>query len=403
MALFLGGSGEDILSWRAVADLVKDLDEVLARERAGMLGGEEVPLLVELRRRLADELSFEKEFASDLSKALAAVDEAEDLLSQLEGFALFARSHFERRRSVVAFHEICSALQRRIICRVLRQAEEWVAQHGFGSPPGRYCWFAVGSAGRGEGTLYSGCDSLLVYDGNQGERNSFFSVFARKAEDLLGQLGLQSRMTPSDFSWQGSMGEWRTRVSEGMAGGGRGDELAVFLELADLHPLCGDAGLAEEMLTLVRGMLSFHLGSLRHVARILSEMPTGLDFFGRLRVEKSGDHRGLFNVEQYAVVPLVSNVRVLAIRCGVTATSTVDRIKGIMENGPVSVELAERLLFGFHELNAHLISLENLHGAHTVFLDPEQLSESEERALRGSLDALVNLQRVVYQTFTEHG
>ena len=406
MALFLGATGNDILEWRHVARLVEDLHERMNAEMATMQHGAEVPLLRELDSRLGEEIAFEEQFADDLSETLDAIDKEEnDLLPLREELGRLAMDHFQRRGSVMAFHEICAAVEKRLVRRTLWFVEQWMAQHGFGALPGSYCWFVLGYPGRREGTVFCECENLLVFNHMEPERTSYFQVFARKAEELLTLLGLHTRivMSPGHFSWAGSINEWRTRLSGAVSGQRKGDDMAALIELADLSPVHGDESLCEEMANMVQGMLSFHHGALRAVGRAASEMHTGLDFFGRMRIEKSGPHRGLFNLEQHALSPLICNVRLLALKCGVTSTNTVERIKGIMERGDLPVELAERLLLAFHHFSAQKIKVELKRGETGVWLDIDQLSNAEEQALRAGLETLVTLQRIAYQAFTEHG
>ena len=405
MALFLGAKGTDILSLRPVDDLVEAIHDRLGRELSVLPPGSEVPLLEDLQARLEEERAFEEEFDARFTAALQAIEmEVGNLLPAREEIGLLIQDYFERRHSVVAFFELCGTMRKNLVRRALEQVEAWMEEHGFGTPPGRYCWFILGCSGRGEGSLFCDCESVFVFHDEDVQGNPFFRVFGRKAEELLAPLGLHTRLTaaPARFGWQGSIAEWRSRLNEGMAGQHEVDELGVLTELADLSLVAGDETLAGEMLNLVRGMLEFHQGALRTLARNVSEMHTGLDFFGRLRLEKSGPNRGLFDLEQYALEPLVSNVRVLALKYGVTATGTIDRIKEVMERGPMTVELAERLLLGFHVLMSLKIRNEGA-ARGKAYLDPEQLSDREERLLKDSLDALVNLQRLVYQVFTEQG
>ena len=404
MALFLGAAGTDILSFKTVADLVEEVDERLGKELAKLPPGAAMPLLGELHARLAAERLFEEEFEQAFSAVLLSVDHKEtDLPAVREELSRLIRSHFEHRKSVVAFFELCGSMRRSMVRRVFEQVETWMEEHGFGTPPGRYCWFSLGCSGRGEGSLYCDCESVFVFDEPE-KGNPYFRVFGRKSEEILMPLGLHARFTatPGHPGWQGSLGQWRQRLNDAMAGQRNSDEVAVLMELADLSLVGGDESLADEMLTLVRGMLAFHLEALSPIARNVSEMHTGLDFFGRLRLEKSGPYRGLFDLEQYALGPLVTNIRVMALKYDVTATGTIDRIKEVMERGPLTVDLAERLLLGFHVFMSHHIILETS-AKGKGYLDVERLSNREELLLKNSLEALVNLQRLVYQVFAEHG
>ena len=87
----------------------------------------------------------------------------------------------------------------------------------------------------------------------------------------------------------------------------------------------------------------------------IAEMPVGLDFFSRLRVERRGRHKGEFDLSRYAIVPLIHNIRILAINNAVHDTATIARIKALQEHGHLSVELTERLLRAYHDFTSFKI------------------------------------------------
>ncbi|KAF0220398.1 MAG: hypothetical protein FD174_1299 [Geobacteraceae bacterium] len=408
MAIFLGARGGDILTWRNVSELASSLKGRMAERMSYLLAGEDMELMEGWKERLDEEIAFEKEFAADFAKALDDLERASDGLMQLrERLNRMAAGYFERRRSVVALHALCTAFQDRLICRVLRTTEEWMEQNGFGNPPAPYCWLVSGSLGRLEGSLSGNFDSLMVFGETESGGASYFEDFSRRAAAALESLGMKSRtdIIPAHPSWRGSMADWRLRLNEGLSGERRNEAIACLVTLADLRHLYGDEGTAAEMTNLVRGLLDYHRhGALRDISKSASEMPIGLDFFGRLRVDKSGNHRGEFNLEQFALTPLIMNICVMAIRHEVAATGTVDRIKGVLERGRLGVELAERLLMAYHDF-ASLKVFQEIRGgaaeAEGVFLNPDDMSEAEERNLKNGMEAVVNLQRIVYQTFAE--
>lgn len=405
MAVFLGAKGGDILAWRNVSELVNRLKGQMSERMSQLLPDEGLALMQGLKGRLDEEAAFEEEFFADFAKALDDLDVAGDgLMALRERINRLAAGYFERRRSVVAFHALCTTIQDRLVGRVLRSTEEWMAQNGFGNPPAPYCWFALGSLARLEGSLSGDLDSLVVFGETNGEGASYFVAFSRRAVAVLEGLGMKSRagITPVHPSWRGSIGEWRKRVVEGMEGAGQSEVLAELVNLADLRPIFGDEGMAAEMSNLVGGMLEYFRGAFRDIARNASELPIGLDFFGRLRVGRGGAHPGEINLEQFALTPLITNVRIMAIRHGVADTGTIGRIKGLLERGCLGVELAERLLMAYHDFASRKVVLE-IQGREEPFLDPEELTAVEERNLKGGLEAVVNLQRIVYQSFGEQG
>jgi CBS domain-containing protein len=136
------------------------------------------------------------------------------------------------------------------------------------------------------------------------------------------------------------------------------------------------------------------------MARIVAYHPAGFDLFGRFRTEKTGPHRKRFNLGLYGIEPLVSSVRLLAICRETAGTGTVPRIRALQEKQRLSVDLAERLLDCWHEF----LRLQIMNEAAGIpaegcrFVDLGALSPEEQQRLRAGLEAVEQLQMIVYQT-----
>lgn len=410
MAIFPGAGGDDILSCRSVAELLADVRRRLDERLSYLTTGDDVVLVDSLRGRIEEELAGEERFAVAFDGVISAISGSageEDLAPfRRRGEALVA-DHFRHRGSVLVSLRCGTAMQDHLVRRVLGFTEEWMAASGYGAPPAPYCWFASGSAGREEAGCCGEHDALLVF-GTAGDGNDdYFVTFGERAAAVLEHLGMRSTagISPALPAWRGSIGAWRQRLSDELAVVGGGEEFPSFVQLADLRRVHGPAELAEEMTVLVESFLDFHRSGFRQEARSVSAMAAGLDFFGRFRVERRGSHRGEFDIDRYALLPLLANVRLLALAAGVRATSTVSRIKGLQEKGLLDVDLAHRLLLAFHDLMSSRLGGEIARGGwggtEGCFLRIEGISPREEEGLKGSLEAVIQLQRIVHQNFAE--
>ena len=412
MAIFPGTKGEDVSAWRGAVELVAGIRDELVGRLTYLLPGADVALIGALRGRVESELAkderFREEFEEVLS-ALATTAGEDQLASAYRRGRRAVADHFRHRGSVLVLHRCCTAMQDVLVGRVLRFTEEWMARSGYGDPPAPYCWFASGNAGRSEASTSGEHDGLIVYGETDAAGSGYFTTFSLRVAALLEHVGIRSArgITPVFPAWRGSINEWRGRLAEEVAGERRGEELPELARFADLRQVSGTKELGDEMTNLARSLLSFQKGGFRLLARGAADMTTGLDFFGRLRVAKHGAHRGEFNHEQFAFAPLVANVRVLAMDAGVAATATVDRIKGLLEGGRLDVDLAQRLLRSYHDFMARRLTIEIARGAGAgyseYYLKPEELSSAEEEELKSGLEAVMSLQRIVYQSLAVHG
>lgn len=433
MALFPGAKGGDILSWRGVAEAVGELTGRSAERMSYALVDEGIDLLKGVRERLEEEISFEERFSSDFSQAmemLALARYEDDLAPLLPRFDRLAEEYFRKRGSVAALHTFFSVCRDGLLRRALQLVEEWLALEEARRAPAPYCWLASGSIGRSEQTFCVDPSYFLIYEDTSGD--GYFETFAYRAVALLKKIGLMKEggaAAAMKNLWRGGRTEWRREIVEEMAA----EDRARFPELvrrADLRLIFGDEALSGEMINVVRSMLEFHRGALREssksaaiaartraafsfpvpalrgMGKEIAEMPTGLDFFSRLRVERSGSHRGEFDLEQFALAPLVTNIRMLTINCALHETSTIDRIKGLQERGHLDVDLTERLLLAYHDFTRLKVIRQLAGGCEdegACFIDPQGLTADEESRLRNGLEAVTGLEKIAYLLFTEKG
>jgi signal-transduction protein with cAMP-binding, CBS, and nucleotidyltransferase domain len=142
------------------------------------------------------------------------------------------------------------------------------------------------------------------------------------------------------------------------------------------------------------------------LARKITAMPVALGFFGGLRVERSGEHRGEFNVEEFALAPLVKNITILACRFGLSETGTIPRIKKLVGNGRLDVELGDRLLRAYHEFSRQRIVEDVTRAVEApsgFYLNPENLNDEDMNNFKNGLESVATLQTIVYQVFAEQG
>ncbi len=434
VALLLGARNGDVLSRRGTEELFDAVQESFARRAFFQTGGEERELLLGLHNRLTDEIDYEEQFADRFAAALTELGQAEfeDQLDPL-GRRLhdLARDYFRRRASVVALHEIATTYYELMLRKAIDLAVAGLLMEELGPPPQPYCWLVAESAGRLERAPGDGQQHFLVYAGNGKSDDSYFETLSYRVTVLLRKLGLivgTERSFIMDSFWRGSIDELRRWCSRDLLdrrheyhlslpvlpGLGtpfkplhREDELAyrTLAKIADVRPLCGDPGLTAEVdacfhetLNLLRETALFS-----HIARQVAVMPLALGLFGGLKVERRGTHRGEIDIEQLALDPLVMSICMLAVRHGVTATNTVERIRALLNRGELTVDLAERLMRACHEIMRHRINGQLEGGdARGVFLNPDELSDEDGQRFRSALESVASLQKYVHFCFAEH-
>ena len=417
MAIFLGAQEGDILAWRGIRELAAELRKTIAGITASRLSEESLDLLKAYKGRLEEEIAYEENFAAEFGRAVEKLEQAEHeeaFLPLLACFNQLAREYFLKRESVVALHSLCNSYRDGLVRMVAEWTETMLEREEGRKPPAPYCLLAAGSTGRREQTLCVNSFYQFIHGDDENGGTGYFTDFAQRVAILLGKACLlrdvDSGAEMSPF-WRCGRKEWRDNnfaVFKSMDQQG----VALLLKRADFRFIHGDVSLADEMLSVVRSILDFNQQRmrspatapvLREVGKRIAEAPSGLDFFGRFKVEKEGRHHGRFDLGKYAIAPLVANVRLMAVDAGLVETSTIGRIKGLQLAGRLSVELSERLLSAYHEFIRLKVLLQIGEGCDSerdCFIKPHELDEGVMTKLRAGLEAVADLEKIAYLCFT---
>jgi CBS domain-containing protein len=436
MALLISSPSADIMATRAAVELRARLQQRLGSRLARLQNDEQIALLRACCEQFDDELAVEKQ----LTAALAALDERlararlpEELAAPFSAVPGLALDHFRRRCSVSAVQTICSTCHDRLLHKALDLAEEILNSASAERPPARYAVLTAGSGGRREQTLSGRSNFFLIYDGSGKLCDEYFGKLQAQLFAILHQAGLPFEPGPIRLDrpiWHGSIFAWQGLIEERLqppaaphwlslpalptltasppSSQPAAEEYGRMIELlADLRPVAGDPTLAATLKEFVRVRLSAEVGTdaFLYLAKRTAALPVARSVFGWFRVVRSGEHRGQFSLDHLALEPLVMTVRFLALKHKVSAIGTCDRIKELCATSKLSIELSDRLLSAFQEFARHKIDLEIRRGRDggEFFFNPEELVDGERQRFRHGLEAVVSLQKLLYQELTEAG
>jgi CBS domain-containing protein len=427
MALLLGTKGNDILSWRASAELVTTLKGVFATRWADSSAHDAESFLESYIDALREELAYEAQFlreSSALDEAIGAAGGIKELKPMRARYRDLISAHFRRRQSVLALCEACSRLHDGLLSRILLLVRERLQQTGHLEVP-PHAVLVSGDRGRQEETLHGENRYFLLL-----EKDAPSALpFARELSAALHQIGL---LNETRTLWHGTPGEWRSLLEESFSRGDKdGQEKPLpplaplapfaaplkqgpqeipewewrFEALADLTLATGDAALGAEALSAAATTLQLERngGPFLQLSRRVIALPLAIGHFGRWRLQRKGEHRGELNLEELALSPLTMAIRVLALHIGIHAEGTVERVKALLEKGALDVELAERLLKAYQCFMRLKILSEIRSEESGSFCSPEEFDDAEESSFKAALEALSNLQKIAYQRMVLQG
>jgi len=405
---------------------------------------ERIDLLQALQQRVSAELwrleAYERRYCEALAmvEAAATVSQLADVYRQCNQLAL---EGFLESYSVRGAHQLCSDSREKITQRLLAQVEGEMVEEGFGPPPSPYAWFAVGSDGRRENTLFADQDDLLSYryeetgvqkllslkgkirerlvvlNGDGGARwtkqnllDGYYQIFSHKMMGRLDEVGIkrcEGGVMPSNRKWRRSLHQWQ-EIIKGKVEHGRGDLTTLeLIILMDLRCVAGDQSLGDELVSFVNTHVASDSELLTEMIRPAILMAVPIGFFKRFITEKTGEHKGKLNLKLGGWAPLVLIVRIFAKKYGLTTTNTMERIEGLRDAEVLSPEFAGELQEAYYALLKnrflHQVELMSKGLDNDDYLDPETLSDVAQEELREALRKVEALQKLANRVFIMGG
>lgn len=330
-----------------------------------------------LRERALATLSVGDEIATATGGAdLARVQAA------LPGLAAGLLADGLEARAVAA---IIAAEARAMAARAAELAEAELLEEGVGPPPADYALLVLGSGGRGESLLAPDQDNALViaddYMGDLDAAEDWFTRLAARVNETLDQAGIplcKGGVMARNRPWRRRLSEWRTQLAEWA----RRPEpaamlnLDIFYDFMPAHaPTAGGAALAEALRDAATETARGAPALLRAMGEIAGGHAAPLGLFGRIR----RDEAGRVDLKSGALLPITAGARVIALRHGVTALATPQRLR----------QAAERA--GRGETDAALLA--DVHGFLLRLLLAQQITDLEAGITPGNRVELARLTR----------
>ncbi|WJH34519.1 DUF294 nucleotidyltransferase-like domain-containing protein [Paenibacillus sp. CC-CFT747] len=222
-----------------------------------------------------------------------------------------------------------------MIRRTVQLAEQLVKEEGMGAAPVPYAFVLYGSGARREQTLWSDQDNGLLYQNpSQGEEEAVEAYFERLAAAI--SEGLQEAgYPPCEGGVVCTNPQWRKPLKaylEMLAGWEQEltwESVRYLLISSDLRCVYGDERLCRVIVEKLFGEARRDSVLLERMLHNTLHRKTASGFFGRIITERYGEDAGGFDVKYGAYIPLVNGIRMLAVCCGLTEASTLDRVKAL--------------------------------------------------------------------------
>ncbi|MEM6595330.1 MAG: putative nucleotidyltransferase substrate binding domain-containing protein [Pseudomonadota bacterium] len=281
-----------------------------------------------------------------------------------------------------------------------------LAEETFGPPPVPYLWVACGSQGRREQTGISDQDNCLILsDAFEPEHDTYFASIAKYVSDGLNDIGYvycPGDMMATNPRWRQPRRVWARYFSEWI---GEPDEEAQMLAsvMFDLRPIAGDETLFTDLQEETLEMAMRNSIFLRHmISNSLKHQPP-LGVFRGLSLIRTGKNKNTIDLKMAGVVPITDLGRIYALKGGLTALNTPERIRAAGEAGIISEIGARDLLDAYDFISEtrleHQAAQIARGEAPDNFLDPATFSELERNHLRDAFLVVKTMQSALGSLF----
>src|SRR5690606_5310891 len=215
--------------------------------------------------------------------------------------------------------------------RAAELAEAALAAAGRPAPV-PYALLVLGSAGRGESLLAHDQDNAIVFASGEpdGPEDRWFARLGAMMAETLDSIGIpfcRGGVMAREPAWRGSVETWRRRIEAWLERSDPDDLLCVdiFFDARIVH---GDAALTASLMTQARARAARAPHFLKLLAASVPEPAAAFGLLGSLRTED-----GRIDLKRTALLPLVSDARLLALRIGSAERSTAARLSAIVAAG----------------------------------------------------------------------
>ena len=293
---------------------------------------------------LIDRLTVEDDLAG-LSRVKAAQVELADVLLQEELPAPEVQA-------------LLSQVNLDLYQRIIRLSLDGMAGEGWGPPPLPFAVIVMGSGGRGESFLFPDQDNGFVLadypDEDHGRIDRFYTELAQRMTLGLDAVGIplcKGNVMATNPVWRKSLSQWRTQIELWMHR--QKEDTALLADIFfDFQFGAGEPSLAHDLRAFVTPRVKGNQGFLRSLYEIEAEHKVALGFFGRLAPTRTDPEDGaaVINLKLQGTLPLVEGVRLLALRQGIAAPSTLARIAALHEAGILNTDEQDYLRGAFHHI-----------------------------------------------------
>lgn len=292
-----------------------------------------------LKQRAGDAMSLGDTIEAASSPAeLGRIWESLTLVAR----ALSSETVDPRNIAAIISHEL-----RALTRRAAELASEQMQTEGLGPAPMRFSLLVLGSGGRGESLLAMDQDNAIVYEkGVLGDAaDQWFRRLGEITADTLDGVGVcycKGGIMAKNPQWRMDVAHWKDEVASWI-GKARAEDILNSDIFFDAMTVYGDEALGNDLRMDAIRAAGQNKQFLQHMSIKAADFNTPIGWFNRIKTES-----GRLDLKKSGIMPIFSAARVLALKLGIAARSTPDRLIAAREQDIPGAHLINGLLEAHH-------------------------------------------------------
>jgi len=210
----------------------------------------------------------------------------------------------------------------------------------------RFAFIVLGSEGRREQTLTTDQDNAIIYaDDLSAAEVQRIETFSQALIDALIDIGVPpcpGGIMAKNAIWRRSQGEWLEVLEEWLSSP-TPEHIMTGSMFFDLRTIYGDESLERGIKSWLAGYFAKEKAFLVHSAANAVRFRTPVGLFGRIKLEREGEHRGKFDVKKAGIFTITEGIKALALEAGITEGGTRERMQSLVKAGVMKQAMADDL------------------------------------------------------------
>lgn len=365
--------------------------------------------------RLPDALAVASKQVLDLIEQITHEGSLDGLREIKAAQVVLAEYLFQDNVPAPEIQALITDINRDIHRRILDAQIAAMAEEGWGAPPVLFAAIIMGSGGRGENYLFPDQDNGFILDNYPDEDHAridrFFIELAERFTRDLDAVGFpfcRGYVMATNPVWRKTRNQWHEQLK--VWARRRGTIAVQFSDIFfDFQTVYGVTAMVRELRQQVTRVAKANPAYLAEIEKETTQYGVALGgfrgWFGRFVTEKENqEHKGSINLKHAGTLPLITYLRLLALREGIEETATLRRIEALYDKGVLSADEQDYLRGAFHHITGLLLRQQiadfKANAPVSNFVHPDKMSEREKDILFDSFKAIEALRDRVHAEFT---